>query len=401
MRPSPRRDRRPSNWLGRALTGLVIGLGVGALALSFLPAQDPTPVSTTNPLSEAQATDLTQPSMPAHAARGSSLLRTGSGGDVASVANPVAEPTPTPRPIIRAAPPLDAPPALGNVRGIATGRSTDSAPAAPPAAFSVVLAVEGPETVETLAYAVVGHLSQLGVNATLAPLSEAGRPDVILALNGVPGPRNETWYCDPGPQQSTVLATELLDAVGPGSADAVAPDQPQSNFPCEDIHAGRARVPSVLLELGNEGIGADASAVADALWRYFDSHRGPVLAARQAPRLIWPALGPVTSHYDTNHPLGIDIGQWEGMIVAATDGIVSFAGGDACCSYGIFVMIESDDGLTTLYAHFNSLLVTEGERVRQSQPLGEVGCTGTCFGTHLHFEVWREGVRQNPMEYLD
>jgi murein DD-endopeptidase MepM/ murein hydrolase activator NlpD len=89
------------------------------------------------------------------------------------------------------------------------------------------------------------------------------------------------------------------------------------------------------------------------------------------------------------------------MIVAATDGIVRFASGDACCSYGIFVMIESGDGLTTLYAHFNSLLVTEGERVRQGQPLGEVGCTGTCFGTHLHFEVWRDGVRQNPMEYLD
>jgi murein DD-endopeptidase MepM/ murein hydrolase activator NlpD len=117
--------------------------------------------------------------------------------------------------------------------------------------------------------------------------------------------------------------------------------------------------------------------------------------------LIWPALGPVTSHYDTNHPLGIDIGQWEGPIAAATDGVVSFAGGDPCCSYGTFVMIESGDGLATLYGHLSTLAVAEGQRVRQGDVLGLVGCTGTCFGTHLHFEVWRDGVSQNPMQYLD
>jgi murein DD-endopeptidase MepM/ murein hydrolase activator NlpD len=292
-------------------------------------------------------------------------------------------------------------PAVAGARAITTGRPSGEVASAPPAPFSVVVAVEDASSLQPLALSIVEGLLQNGVRASVAPLAEAGRPDVILALNGVPGSRNETWFCDPGPEQSIVLATELLEAIGPGDTETPTAAEPQSNFPCEDIHAGRARVPAVLLELANGGGAADPSVIVGAVRGYFGAHRGPVLAARAAPRLIWPALGPVTSHYDTSHPLGIDIGQWEGPIVAATDGVVSFAGGDPCCSYGIFVMIESGDGLATLYGHLSTLGVAEGQRVRQGDVLGLVGCTGTCFGTHLHFEVWRDGVRQNPMQYLD
>ena len=397
MKRAPRREKRPSNWLGRMLTSLVIGLGVGAVVLSLLPATSAS-VSTT-PLLPAEGADLTHPSVPAHASRASDVLRSGSGGDVASVANPAVQPTP--RPIIREAAPIDAAPAVGNAQAINTGRASAQAISAPPAPFSVVVAVEDRQAMGPLALAIVGGLLQSGVNAALLPLDEAGRPDVILALNGVPSGRNEAWYCDPGPEQSIVLATELLEAVGQGNEAIVEAEAPQSHFPCEDIHTGRARVPAVLLELANGGVSTDPAVIVDALRDYYAAHRGPVLAARAAPRLIWPALGPVTSHYDTTHPLGIDIGQWEGPIVAATDGIVTFAGGDACCSYGVFVVIESGDGLGTLYGHLDSLNVTAGQRVRQGDLLGEVGCTGTCFGTHLHFEVWLNDVRQNPMQYLD
>lgn len=393
-----KRRKQPSNWLGRALTGLIIGLGVGAVALSFAPAT-PATVST-SPLSRGDAPDLTQPSLPAHAARASdSALRSGAGGDVASAANPVVRPTP--RPVVRDAAPINALPAVAGARAINTGEVVAEAVSAPPAPFSVVVALEDPASLGPLGQAIVVGLSQHGIGAALAPLTEAGRPDLILALNGVPGGRNETWFCDPGPEQSVVLATELLDAIGAGSQDTAVADTPQSDFPCEDIHAGRARVPAVLLELADGGAAADPSVIVEALDDYFDTHRGPVLAARAAPRLIWPALGPVTSHYNASHPLGIDIGQWEGPIIAATDGVVSFAGGDACCSYGTFVVIDSADGIGTLYAHLSSLNVTEGQRVRQGEVLGEVGCTGTCFGTHLHFEVWLNGIRQNPMQYLD
>ena len=398
MRTAPRREKRSANRLGRSLTGLVIGLGLGAIALAFMPAAT-APVSTTQP-KVADGVNLSQPSDHSNTGRASDLLRSGSGSSGASEANPLTV-EPTPRPIIRDAPPSGALSAIGAARGISTGRPTDQAISAPPDPFSVVVAVENQELLGNLGLAIVGGLQQDGVNAALFPLEHAGRPDVILALNGVSGGRNETWFCDPGPAQSIVLATELLDAIGPGDAEAPSLEAPQSTFPCEDIHAGRARVPAVLLELADGGASADPAVIVQALQGYLDGHRGAVLAARAAPRLTWPALGPVTSHYDTSHPLGIDIGQWEGSILASSEGTVSFAGGDPCCSYGIFVQIESGDGISTLYAHLSSLYVEEGQRVRQGQPLGEVGCTGTCFGTHLHFEVWRDGVRQNPMEYLD
>ncbi|HLG12095.1 MAG TPA: M23 family metallopeptidase [Dehalococcoidia bacterium] len=38
--------------------------------------------------------------------------------------------------------------------------------------------------------------------------------------------------------------------------------------------------------------------------------------------------------------------------------------------------------------------------MRQGQILGEVGCTGSCSGTHLHLEVFQSNQRQNPMRYL-
>jgi murein DD-endopeptidase MepM/ murein hydrolase activator NlpD len=64
------------------------------------------------------------------------------------------------------------------------------------------------------------------------------------------------------------------------------------------------------------------------------------------------------------------------------------------------VVIEGPEGIGTLYGHLSSLAVREGQRVRQGQVLGEVGCTGSCFGTHLHFEVFQSDKRQNPMRFL-
>ena len=86
--------------------------------------------------------------------------------------------------------------------------------------------------------------------------------------------------------------------------------------------------------------------------------------------------------------------------MAATDGVVLFAGGNPCCSYGLYAVVESPGGIITVYGHLESIIVTQGQRVRQGQPLGDVGCTGSCFGTHLHFEVIEDGVRRNPLTYL-
>ena len=119
--------------------------------------------------------------------------------------------------------------------------------------------------------------------------------------------------------------------------------------------------------------------------------------------LIWPLGGPVSSPYGPGHPLGIDIDGFYlqgAAVAAATSGVVLFAGGNACCSYGLYVVIVSDSGIETLYAHLNSIYVSQGEYVSQGQAIGVVGSTGYSTGTHLHFEVIDNGVRQNPIAYL-
>ena len=119
--------------------------------------------------------------------------------------------------------------------------------------------------------------------------------------------------------------------------------------------------------------------------------------------LSWPAIGPISSCYCAYHPLGIDIDLYNNVgspIGAATEGTVTFAGGDPCCSYGLYVVIVSPTGIETLYAHFSSISVSQGEYVSPGQTLGYSGCTGYCTGTHLHFEVIDNGVRVNPLAYL-
>lgn len=294
--------------------------------------------------------------------------------------------------------PSDAAPAL-NARSLGgTGASAPST-SPPPGPYTVAVAVQPGSSLEALGQALVSSLQRDGIAARLAALSNPGRPDLILALNEAGRARNEAWYCDPGPEQSSVLALDLLDAIGPGNTAVAPADGPRGDFPCEEVHAGRARVPAVLVELGTPAA-SDAEVLASAVETYFREQRSQVLAARAAPRLVWPARGPVTSHYGPSHPLGIDIGQSAGPIVAATDGVVEFAGGNACCSYGLYVVIKGPDGVGTLYGHLSSIAVTEGQRVRQGQPLGQVGCTGSCSGTHLHFEVFQSNQRQNPMRYL-
>ncbi len=119
--------------------------------------------------------------------------------------------------------------------------------------------------------------------------------------------------------------------------------------------------------------------------------------------LIWPVRGPISSYYGPSHPLGIDIDGFNlagAPIAAATSGTVTFAGGNACCSYGLYVVVISPAGIETLYAHLSAISVTQGQTVAQGEQLGIIGTTGYSTGRHLHFEVIDNGVRVNPLDYL-
>jgi murein DD-endopeptidase MepM/ murein hydrolase activator NlpD len=68
--------------------------------------------------------------------------------------------------------------------------------------------------------------------------------------------------------------------------------------------------------------------------------------------------------------------------------------------YGLMVKVRHDYGLETMYAHLERTSVRPGQRVRKGQLLGHAGCTGSCTGEHLHFEVRLRGELRNPREFI-
>ncbi|HEY7629413.1 MAG TPA: peptidoglycan DD-metalloendopeptidase family protein [Thermoleophilaceae bacterium] len=121
-------------------------------------------------------------------------------------------------------------------------------------------------------------------------------------------------------------------------------------------------------------------------------------------QLIWPVNGPITSPFcerrpwEACHP-GIDIGVPEGTPIHAADsGRVSIAGWVS--GYGNYTCIQHTATLSTCYGHQSRIEVSVGQSVSQGQVIGLTGCTGLCFGPHLHFEVRINGSVVNPMNYL-
>lgn len=135
---------------------------------------------------------------------------------------------------------------------------------------------------------------------------------------------------------------------------------------------------------------------------------GPIRGA-SGSGLIWPVNGPVVSgfgartidgHYEY-HP-GIDIAVPAGTSIrAAAAGTVALVEPESSSGgYGNYTCIDHGGGLSTCYAHQSSFAVSAGEHVSQGEVIGYTGCTGYCFGPHLHFEVRVNGEVQDPMGYL-
>jgi murein DD-endopeptidase MepM/ murein hydrolase activator NlpD len=126
---------------------------------------------------------------------------------------------------------------------------------------------------------------------------------------------------------------------------------------------------------------------------------GPVRGGSSG--MIWPVDGPVTSPFGMRWGrlhAGIDISVPAGTpIRAAKDGTVAMAAPTG--GYGNYTCIDHGGGLSTCYAHQSRIGVTSGS-VSQGQVIGYVGCTGSCYGDHLHFEVRVNGSPTDPLGYL-
>ena len=83
--------------------------------------------------------------------------------------------------------------------------------------------------------------------------------------------------------------------------------------------------------------------------------------------------------------------------MAAAGGTVIYAGW--MDGYGNLAVVDHGS-LATAYAHMSAIGAGIGQAVAQGQVIGYVGCTGHCFGPHLHFEVRINGVPVDPLGYL-
>ena len=112
---------------------------------------------------------------------------------------------------------------------------------------------------------------------------------------------------------------------------------------------------------------------------------------------------------------GIDIGggcNSEVIIAAKSGTVVEVYNGcptkgsycDSCGGYGgNHVKIDHGDGTLTIYAHLalDSIVVKEGQQVRQGEKIGKMGSSGCSTGCHLHFEIRVNGTPVDPEEYVD
>ena len=146
----------------------------------------------------------------------------------------------------------------------------------------------------------------------------------------------------------------------------------------------------------------DSKALREVIRTGSTSFTGSTGAGISAAGLIWPVQRPIASPFGWRwgrmHE-GLDIAVPTGVpIHAAASGIVTYAGWMQ--GYGNLVVIQHSGSLATAYGHQSQLGSHVGEFVQQGQVIGFVGCTGHCFGPHVHFETRVGGQAVDPMRYL-
>ncbi|MFA5072623.1 MAG: M23 family metallopeptidase [Nitrospirota bacterium] len=134
------------------------------------------------------------------------------------------------------------------------------------------------------------------------------------------------------------------------------------------------------------------------------------LAAHYMLRGIFasPLPGRITSGMGMRkHPVGGFRGKHTGIDLSARENtsIAAAAGGTVMQTgegdyIGKFVIIAHKDSYTTVYGHCSRVLTAPGKTVKKGQIIAKSGSTGRVTGPHLHFEIRKNGIPQNPLNYL-
>ncbi|MFM9052908.1 MAG: M23 family metallopeptidase [Bacteroidota bacterium] len=107
------------------------------------------------------------------------------------------------------------------------------------------------------------------------------------------------------------------------------------------------------------------------------------------------------------HPIYKTVKMHTGMDFTSPTGTPVYATGNGVVrraensgnGYGIHIIIQHGYGYETLYGHLSQLLVTPGQKVTRGDKIGLVGNTGASTGPHLHYEVLKDGIHVNPVNY--
>lgn len=119
---------------------------------------------------------------------------------------------------------------------------------------------------------------------------------------------------------------------------------------------------------------------------------------------IWPTKGVISGFFNEyrgkgHRHGGVDIADKVGTDVNSTAaGVVIFAGRNK--GFGNEIIIHHGFGFITVYAHLSKILVNVGDEVQKGQLIGKMGNTGYSTGPHLHYEVIKDNIQVNPLDYL-
>ncbi len=152
---------------------------------------------------------------------------------------------------------------------------------------------------------------------------------------------------------------------------------------------------------------ADGGTLRDSLSTE-SGHEGHDHGNESSSAWAMPVRGRLSSRFGMRfHPIlqrrklhtGDDVAAKHGApFRAARRGTVLWAGWKK--AYGNTVIVDHGDGVCTLYGHASKLSVAAGQNVNAGQYIGNVGSTGWSTGSHLHFEVRKNGKPVNPKRYL-